>query len=117
MTARQVQLEGCFCSMAGSTVQLPSAVCMEAELFLSSHRQQLGNGISGRYILSAANPTGVFLTARCSALVRVKSMGPPITVAKTGSALFTNCLPDLLGNGMGEGFIASKPEATATVRS
>src|SRR6266550_3225316 len=103
--------------MAGFMAQPPPAAVMEAELFSSSHRQQSGNGISGRSILFTGSPTEVFLTVRYSALVRVKSMGPPITVAKTGSALFTNCLPDLLGNGMGEGFIASKPEATATVRS
>src|SRR4029077_1501492 len=99
---QQGQPEGCFCCMAGSTVQLLSAVCTEAELFSSSHRHQSGNGISGRYILFAAYPTGVFLTARCSALSRVKSTGPPITVAKTVSALFTNCLPGALGNGTGE---------------
>ena len=63
---------------------------------------ELGNGISGCYILFTANPTGVFLTARCSALLRVKSTGPPITVVKTVSALFTNCLPGPLGNGTGE---------------
>ncbi len=50
-----------------------------------------------RYILFAGDPTGVFLTARCSALPRVKSTGPPITVVKTVSALFTNCLPGALG--------------------
>src|SRR6476620_2778959 len=93
MTARQVQREGCFCSRAGSTVQLLAAVFTEAELFSTSHRQQLGNGISGRYILFTANPTGVFRTARYSAVLRAKSMGPPITVVKTVSALFTNFHP------------------------
>src|SRR6476620_8562303 len=101
---RQVQLEECFWSMAGFTVQLLPAVCTEAELFSSSHRQQLGNGISGRYILFMGNPTGVFLTARCSAFLRVKSTGPLTTVVKTVSALFTNCrlAPMTLGNGMEE---------------
>jgi hypothetical protein len=75
---------------------------MEAELFSSSRRRQLLNGISGRYILFTGNPTGVFLTARYSAFLRVKSTGPPITVVKTVSALFTNCLPGALGNGTGE---------------
>ena len=70
--------------------------------FRAHTRQQLGNGISGRSILFTGNPTGVFLTARCSALLRVKSTGPPITVVKTVSALFTNCLPGALGNGTGE---------------
>ena len=63
-----------------------------------------GDGISGRYILFTANPTGVFLTARYSALLRVKSTGLPITVVKTVSALFTNCRrgPMTLCNGMEE---------------
>src|SRR5215211_8244820 len=103
--------------MAGSMVPPPLAVCTEADLFSSSHQQQLENGISGRFILFTGNLTGVFLTARCSALVLVKSMGPRITVVKTASALFTNCLPDLLENGTAECFTASRPEAMATVRS
>src|SRR6476469_6699964 len=98
---QQVQLEECFWSMAGFTVQLLSAVCTEAELFSSSHRHVLGNGISGCYILFTGNPTGVFRTAPCSAL-RVRSTGPPIMVVKTVSALFTNCLPGGVGNGTGE---------------
>ena len=45
---------------------------------------QLGNGISGRCILFTGNPTEVFLTARYSALLRVKSTGPLITVVENG---------------------------------
>ena len=76
--------------------------CMATELFSSSHRQQLASGISGRYIRFTVNPTEVFLTARYSALVRVKSMGPLITVVETALALFTNSLPGPLGNGTRE---------------
>src|SRR3954471_20839286 len=114
---QQAQPEGCFCCRDDSTVQLPPAVCTEVELFSSSHRQRLGNGISGRCILFTANPTGVFLTALYCAVLRAKSTGVPIKVAKIVSALFTSCLPGPLENGTGESSIAFKPEATATVRS
>src|SRR5262245_13383484 len=98
---QQAQLGECSSAMADSTVQLLQAVCTEAELFSCSHRPQLGNGISGRYILFTDSPTGVFRTARCSAF-RAKFTGPPITVVKMVSALFTNCLPGALGNGTAE---------------
>ena len=100
---QQAQPEGCFCCRAGSRVQLLSAVCTEAELFSSSHREELGNGISGHCILFTDNPTGVFRTERCFAL-RAKSMELLITVVKTESALFTNCRPGAMtsGNGMAE---------------
>src|SRR6476660_1443746 len=98
---QQAQPEGCFWSLTGCTVQLLSAVFTEAYLFSSSHRLLLGNGISGCYILFTGNPTGVFRMARCSAF-RARSTGPPITVGKIISALFTNCLPGALGNGTGE---------------
>src|SRR3954463_10900688 len=97
--AQQARPGGCFCCMAASTVQLLQGVCMEAELFSSSHRQQLGNGISECYILFVANRTEVFRTAHCFAFLPVKSTGPPITVVKTASALFTSCLHSLSGNG------------------
>src|SRR3982751_4084971 len=100
---QRVQPEECFWSMAGSTVQPRQAVCTEAELFSSSHREGVGNGILGRCILFTDNPTGVFRTERCFAL-RVKSTGPLIMVVKTASVLFTNCRPDrmTLGHGMEE---------------
>src|SRR4029079_5333059 len=97
--ARQAQLEGCFCSMADSTVRPLLAVCMGAELFSNSHRQQLGNGISEGCILFTANPTAVFLMAPYFALVPARSTAPPITVVKTVSALFTSYRPGRLGNG------------------
>src|SRR4051794_30055093 len=100
--ALQAQPEECFCCVAGSTAQLLQAACMEAELFSSSPQQLLGNGISEFYILFMGNRTGVFRTGRCSAFLPVKSMGPPITVVKTVSALFTSCLRGSLGNGTGE---------------
>src|SRR5678816_664378 len=102
MTAPQARLEGCFCIKAGSTARPLSAAFTEAELFSSLHRQQLGNGISGFYIRFTANPTGVFRTVPYFALVPVKSTEPPITAAKTVSALFTSCLLGPLGNGTGE---------------
>src|SRR5438094_515587 len=57
---------------------------MEAELFSSSHPQQLESGILGRFILFTGNPTEASLTARCSTPLRENSMGPLTTVAATG---------------------------------
>ena len=48
----QAQPEECFCSRAGSTARLLSAVCMEAELFSSSHRQRWGMGFQGAIFFS-----------------------------------------------------------------
>jgi uncharacterized repeat protein (TIGR03803 family) len=61
-----------------------------------------GMGFQGAIFFS--RPTRRELSVRrvCSALVRVRSTAPPITVAKTVSALFTNCLPGPLGNGTEE---------------
>src|SRR5437773_12373280 len=87
---------------------------MEAELFSSSRRHGLENGISGRFIPSKANQTGVFLMARCSSTVGVISTEPLITAGRTGLALFTSCLPDLSVNGRRGYVIASKAEPTVT---
>src|SRR3954462_8283194 len=97
---QRVQPEECFWSMAGSTVQLRQAVCTEAELFSSSHREELGNGISGCCIRFMDTPTEAFRTERSFAL-RVKSMGLRITVVKMASVLFTNCRPDRMTSGHG----------------
>src|SRR4051812_35850061 len=115
--ARPAQPEGCFWITDGCTGRSLQAVCLGAELFSSSHQQQSASGISEHYIRFTDNRTEVFHTARYSALVRVKSMGPLITVVKTALALFMNSLPGPLGNGTRECFTASRPEATATVRS
>ena len=71
----EVRLEECFCTMAGSTVQLLLAGLRKRSYFRAHTAQQLENGISGRSIPSTGNRTEVSLTARCFALLRVKFYG------------------------------------------
>ena len=60
-----------------------------------------GMGFQGAIFFSRATRRE-FSIRRVAPRFRVKFMGPPITVVKTVSALFTNCRPGVLGNGTGE---------------
>src|SRR5206468_10714435 len=90
---------------------------MEAELFSSSRKVELQDGISGRFIPSKGSQTGVFPTARYSSIVQGGFMEPRITAELTVLGLFTNCRLGLSANGMRMSFIASKTEATAIAPS
>src|SRR5437773_662929 len=70
------------------------------------------DGISGRFIPSKANQTGVFLMARCSSTVGVISTEPLITAERRGLGLVTSSLPHHSDDGRGGELIASKANQT-----
>src|SRR6267143_3087106 len=102
--------------MATSMARLPPAAPMEAELF-SRSRPGEQNGISGRFIHSGANRTGVFLTERCSSMLRVISLERLTTAGIIISVLFMSCLVGLSANGRRRYSIASETELTAVAPS
>src|SRR5207249_12105839 len=90
---------------------------MVAGWFSSSPRQELENGISGRFIPSKANRTEVFRMVRCFSMLQEIFMEPRITVGPTVLALFTSCHRGQLANGRRMYSIASKAERTAIAPS
>src|SRR4029077_20532425 len=89
---------------------------MEAESFLSSGHWEIEDGVSEQFIRLQVNQTEVFLMVRCCSVVGV-STEPLITAGIIILVLFTSCLPALSLNRWRRYSIASKAEATVTVRS